>query len=264
MNPYNPIRKESLTSQDGTFSNAYSVQMQKVKDNIPEWYEVGTVSSNYMLLPNSEVRDAAEEVARECNIDFQHDKTFFDGKRFAYSMKSNQPVGEVQEGDDVALGLQFWNSYDGSKSFGFSTMLYRLICTNGMLSKANFHTFKFNHEPSAENWTESLEKVVNNINNLSTGSLKLDEIIENFKKLNTTEITTEMLGTIRHKHLTNIPVQLWGSIIDRFTRPNNDDGNNGWSLLNSATDLLWHKDKTTMASYNQNAEIVDGLCNVVN
>ena len=48
--------------------------------------------------------------------------------------------------------------------------------------------------------------------------------------------------------------------MDRFTRPNSDNGTTGWGLLNSATDILWHKEKPTVASYDQNAQIVDGLC----
>ena len=38
---------------------------------------------------------------------------------------------------------------------------------------------------------------------------------------------------------------------------------NGWELLNAGTDLLWHKEKPTVATYSQNAAIVDGLCRAV-
>ena len=60
-------------------------------------------------------------------------------------------------------------------------------------------------------------------------------------------------------HLDNIPTGTWGSVVDRFLTK----GNSGWDLLNAATDELWHKEKPTVASYNHNATIVDGLCNWV-
>ena len=169
MNPYSPIRKVPL-DYNGIQSSAFSVQMQKPNDTSFSWKEVGVVGNSYMLLPNEEVKNAAHQVAEESKIDFVHDKTFFNGRNFVYSMKSNHVAGEVKAGDDVALGMQFWNSYDGSKAFGFAMMLYRLVCTNGMMSKDHFNTYRFKHEPKSEDWSDSLEQVVTNINNLASGT----------------------------------------------------------------------------------------------
>jgi len=269
MNPYLPIRKVPL-DYDGIQSSAFAVQMQHEGDTekMPEWKEAGVVGHNYLLVDNDSVRKAAHQVAEECKIEFTHDKTFFNGRNFVYSMKSDHVAGEVKEGDDVALGMQFWNSYDGSKAFGFAMMLYRLICTNGMMSREHFNTYRFKHQPSNENWEESLEQVVTNINNLTRGSNGLDSLINSFRRLNKSHITTEELGRIRHNHLQEIPVSIWGQIVDKFTSPNqigNEDTNTftGWDLLNAGTDLLWHKENPTVTTYSQNAAIVDGLCSAV-
>ena len=267
MNPYLPIRKVPL-DYNGISSSAYSVQMEHEQDkDTPStdmaWREVGVVGHNYMLLSNEEVKNAAHQVAEECNIDFSFDKMLFNGRSYAYSMKSDHVVGEVSQNDDVALGMQFWNSYDGSKAFGFAMMLYRLICTNGMMSKDHFNTYRFKHEPKSENWQENLEQVVANINNLSNGSVKINEFLRRLRALSNLNVTTEELGKLRHNNLKDVPVQLWGNIIDDYTNPDNHAPHNGWTLLNTATDLLWHKEKPTMASYNQNTIIVDGLCRAV-
>ena len=270
MNPYLPIRKVPL-DYNGISSSAFAVQMQhEPGKNTPnsEWKEVGVVGHNYLLVDNDSVKKAAHQVAEECKINFVHDKTFFNGRNFVYSMKSDHVSGEVRAGDDVALGMQFWNSYDGSKAFGFAMMLYRLICTNGMMSKDHFSTYRFKHQPSNENWEESLEEVVTNINNLVRGTNGLDSLIHSFRKLSKSYVTTEELGRIRHNHLQEIPVSIWGQIVDRFTNPNQvgtEDTNTftGWQLLNASTDLLWHKEKPTMTSYSQNQMIVDGLCKAV-
>ena len=264
MNPYLPIRKVPL-DYNGISSSAFAVQMQhSAGKDTPnsEWKEVGVVGNSYMLLPNEEVKNAAHQVAEECKIDFVHDKTFFNGRNFVYSMKSSHVAGEVKEGDDVALGMQFWNSYDGSKAFGFAMMLYRLICTNGMMSKDHFNTYRFKHEPKSENWEENLEQVVANINSLVAGSSKLDSLLHSFRRLSKSHVTTEELGRIRHNHLQEIPVSIWGQIVDRFTRGTKEDYS-GWDLLNASTDLLWHKEKPTITTYGQNATIVDGLCRAV-
>ena len=261
MNPYLPIRKVPL-DYDGIQSSAFSVQIQKPNDTSFSWKEVGVVGSSYMLLPNEEVKNAAHQVAEECKIDFVHDKTFFNGRNFVYSMKSNHVAGEVKAGDDVALGMQFWNSYDGSKAFGFAMMLYRLVCTNGMMSKDHFNTYRFKHEPKSENWGDNLEQVVTNINNLASGTYQLEDFIKNLRVLSNTEVTMDVLGDIRHNHLQEIPVSIWGQIVDRFTRTS-VEAHSGWDLLNASTDLLWHKENPTVTTYGQNAAIVDGLCRAV-
>jgi len=266
MNPYLPIRKVPL-DYNGVQSSAFSVQMSHPSPTMEEdWKECGVVGNKYMLLSNEEVKQAATQVAEECNVEFAHDKTFFNGKQYVYSMKSSKVVGEIDKGDDVALGMQFWNSYDGSKSFGYSLMLFRLVCTNGMMSKDHFDTYRFKHEPTSENWDENLEKVVANINAISNGSVKIEQFLSSLRKLNALDIDIEVLGDIRHKHLSDIPTGLWGQIIDKFSGiqlTSGNDSHSGWDLLNSSTDILWHKDKPTMTSYNQNQEIVDGLCRAV-
>jgi len=265
MNPYLPIRKVPL-DYNGISSSAFAVQMQHEpgKDTPnSEWKETGVVGHSYLLVDNDSVRKAANQVAEECNLSFTHDKTFFNGRSYAYSMKSDHVCGEVAQNDDVALGMQFWNSYDGSKAFGFAMMLYRLVCTNGMMSKDHFNTYRFKHQPSNENWEDSLTEVVTNINNLSNGSHNLDEFLRNLRSLSNLNVTTEELGRLRHNHLKDVPIQLWGNIVDRYTDPDNHIPHNGWTLLNAATDLLWHKKKPTVASYGQNSTIVDGLCQAV-
>ena len=142
-------------------------------------------------------------------------------------------------------------------------MLYRLVCTNGMMSKDYFNTYRFTHEPKSEDWQDNLEQVVTNINNLSNGSNSIDEFIKSLRSLTQLKVTTSELGRLRHNHLKDIPVQLWGNIVDNYTNPNNQIPHNGWTLLNTATDMLWHKEKPTVASYGQNATIVDGLCRAV-
>ena len=128
MNPYSDIRKVPLDYQ-GIQSNAYSVQRQDIdKEGHFKWKEVGTVSNNYLLVDNARVRNMAEEIATNSNLNMEEEKPFFDGRRYAISyIARDNSIGEVATGDDVAIGFQMWNSYDGSTSLGFKMMIYRLV-----------------------------------------------------------------------------------------------------------------------------------------
>ena len=236
MNPYQEIRKVPL-DYSGIKSSAYAVQRY---DEDKGWKEAGVVGQNYMLLPNQEVKDIAEDLLSSSAVNFELDK--------------------------LNLGIQFWNSYDGSRSFGFSLMLYRLICTNGMMSKQYLQNYRFRHNPGSEDWNKQLESMVHMINFTQDGDNdNVNTMIKGIRELNDYRVTSKNLGNIRHNFLKDIPTGVWGEITDKFLDPNGKyySDTNGWGLLNSATDILWHKKKPTIASYNQNATITDGLINAI-
>lgn len=261
MNPYSDIRKVPLDYQ-GIQSNAYSVQRQDIdKEGQFKWKEVGTVSNNYLLVPNSDVREMAESIADKGGAHFEHDKTFFDGRRYVISyIAKEETLGEVAVGDDVSIGFQLWNSYDGSTSLGFRMMIYRLACLNGMMSHTVLNKHRFRHSPDSENWEDELSNVGNVLETAANGNNPaVKDMIVNFRRLHNAQVDVNELSDIRFNHLDKIPTSIWGAVVDRFLHKENS----GWDLLNAATDELWHKEKATVASYNQNATIVDGLCNWV-
>jgi len=261
MNPYAEIRKVPLDYQ-GVQSSAYSVQTYDLnkKTDMLEWKEVGTVGSNYLLVPNNEVKEMAEEISFQSDSIFHEDKTYFDGKRYvtSYIAKDNS-VGEVEVGDNIALGFQMWNSYDGSTSLGFRMMLYRLICTNGMMSKVNLSKYRFRHSIGSDDWKNEIESVAHSLKAAARGdNNSVHTMINRFKSLNESVVDMSSLEKIRKEYINDIPTQLWGSVMDRFLDKEN---RTGWDFLNASTDELWHKKKPTIASFNHNATIVDGLCN---
>ena len=262
MNPYQEIRKVPLDF-NGIKSAAFAVQRL---DEEKGWKEAGVVGQNYMLLPNKEVKDIADDIVDSAAIDFEVDKEFFNGKNYMLSYKAKDCLddGTIPEAciGDLNLGIQFWNSYDGSRSFGFSLMLYRLVCLNGMMSKVFLNNHRFRHAPGSDDWNKQLESMVHAINFSQEGNcIGLNKMVEGIAKLNDTRITSKKLGDIRHNHLKEIPTGIWGEITDRFLDPKGEyySETSGWGLLNSATDILWHKKKPTLATYNHNAMITDGL-----
>ena len=268
MNPYQEIRKVPL-DYSGIQSSAYAVQRY---DEEKGWKEAGVVGQNYMLLPNQEVKDIAEDLLSSSVVNFELDKEFFNGKNFMLAYKAVDSVASVDytvnddELDKLNLGIQFWNSYDGSRSFGFSLMLYRLVCLNGMMSKLHLQNHRFRHAPGSEDWNNQLEAMVHNINLSQDGENQgLNQMVEGIAALNDYRLSSKKLGQVRHNHLKEIPTGVWGEITDRFLNPEGEyySDTNGWGLLNSATDILWHKENPTVASYNQNQIVVDGLCRAV-
>ena len=160
---FDPIRKVPL-EYNGTKSNAWSVQREDLDDN-SGWKEVGVVSNNYLLINNTDVENLANDIAASSQYEWTKDKVFWNGRQFMYSLVAKDNTTEVSKGDDVALGMMFWNSYDGSTALQFKLYLQRLVCLNGMVSNDIFNSYRFKHDSSSEGYNEEIIEAAKIIDN---------------------------------------------------------------------------------------------------
>ena len=259
INPYGEIRKVPLDYQ-GITSSAYAVQRQELKDEKLMWKECGVVGSNYLLVPNTEVRDLANEIASESNHEWEPMKTFFDGKRFIYFMQSKSETTQIKEGDDVALGMGFWNSYDGSTALQFRTFLVRLLCTNGMITKDFMNLMRFKHNNKSEGYEDQIINAAKVVDNCGED---IETVAQRMRKMVETSLNLNELAYMRNHDLAHLPVTLWGKISTHFMNKDREKILNNdvsmWDFYNACTDVLWHDEKPTMASFEHNQVITDNL-----
>jgi len=256
--PYNPIRKVPLDYQ-GIESSAFSVQLehQKKDEILKSWKEVCVVKNNYLLIPNQEVKDSTDELAAQTDFEWKVIREFFDGKKFVYTLATEDVSYEVAEGDHVGLGLNVWNSYDGSVAFHLSFMAYRLLCLNGMTSGDCFFSFKFKHDKNSEGYQNELD---NAVRMFDQADMSLDRFCQSARML-LTPLTTDSLQNIRNDHIRELPVTKFGKIMDEYLLNNKGEyeSRNTWDFMNAATKILWHNDKPTVTDYKDNQYVVDGL-----
>ena len=241
--------------------------MEKVKEGeLPKWNEVGVVGNKYLLIPNKEVNLLADEIANESNLTWEPIRTFFDGRRYFTGRIAKSQKSEVAKDDDVALGMGFWNSYDGSQALSFRLFLVRLVCTNGMMTKDFFSSYRFKHDNTSEDYQEEIIKAANIINNSEE---QVEVVMNKFRKMNEMKFHLDDLSMIR-KNIPAIPVTTWGKIVDQYLRKHDNGPFNGedtinsyWTFYNACTDILWHEKKPTTASFNHNAYITDQLLGAI-
>mgnify|MGYP003646260415 FL=1 len=263
IEPYGEIRKVPLDFQ-GIKSTAYAVQMNgEDSEGRNFWKECGVVGSNYLLVPNSEVRDMATEIATESKLSWSPMKTFFDGKRYIHFMQCNSYSDEIKEGDDVALGMGFWNSYDGSTALQFRTFLVRLLCTNGMITKDFMNLMKFKHNKTSEGYEDEIMNAAKIVDNCGDD---VSEVTARMRKMTETTVDLNELAVLRKTSLSDIPITLWGKISSHFLNKETnkilDNEVTYWDFYNACTDILWHDEKPTMASFEHNQKITDNLLQV--
>ena len=262
IHPYGEIRKVPLDFE-GIRSSAFAVQRkhEDIKGR-QSWKEAGVVGSNYLLVPNSDVRDLAQQIATESNMEWEFTKEFFDGRRFGYFMQCKSDTSEVTKGDDVALGIGFWNSYDGSTSLQFRTFLVRLLCTNGMITKDYMNLMKFKHDKTSEDYEEQIIKAAKVVDNCGPD---IETVVKKMRTMVETPCDLNTLAEIRNHKLSDIPITLWGKISSNFLNQESDKILDGeakvWDFYNSCTNVLWHEEKPTMASFEHNQRITDTFLN---
>ena len=222
-------------------SAGYTVRIAD-PDEESGWRECGVVSGDYLLIPNARVRDLAGEIAHRSGLPFEEDRTFFDGKRYFLGLtaKEAQTV-EVKPGDVLGLSLGFWNSYDGSRAFSAGVYLTRLVCSNGMVAKSLFKEVRFRHGPGASEWESEVERTLGALRHAEGGIARFAMAARSLASM---RMSSSRLREIRRDVLPNMPVTLWGKVVDRYLL---EEELSGWGLLNAATAVTWHADRPTVS-----------------
>ena len=253
MYPYSPIRKVPL-DYNGIQSSAFSVQLEKSKDGINEYKEVGVVRDKYLLIPNREVKELVDSLTDNTGWNWSVAKEYFDGKKFVYTLMTKDLTKKLDVGDTVGLGLNAWNSYDGSIAFHLRFMAFRLECLNGMMSNDIFFSYKFKHDNKSKGYEKEI-KQAGEMFNRADG--KLDVFAQNCNRLATT-VNVSDLSNIRKNYLSELPVTTFGKITDEFLTKE-EYSETAWDLTNAATRILWHNEKPTVSDYKQNRYVVDQM-----
>ena len=260
LDPFTPIRKEPLESSDGTVSSRFSIQLEDI-ESMSGWKEVGDVSKSYFLISNQEMREVAQEITMTAGMNFQLDKTFFNGKVFYESWTTNDIKAEVigaEEGDPLVAGLMFQNSSDGSRRAAMWGFVKRLVCSNGMIANFLFKNWRFKHTTTSSNWQDEVKQATAVLEYFPK---RLTDFANMCNSLVSHELDMHDLANLRATKLDKLPDSAWGKIIDKFLEERQTDNGSftAYDLLNACTGHFWHKNKTTVSDFDWNAYCVSNL-----
>jgi len=116
--PFNDIEKNEARTARGNLTG-YGIEIydpDATADGPTDdpYRFVGKVSKEYLLVPNEEAVETAHDVIAASELAHTPRKVFFDGKRFIYNTVFPELSAEGPRGDEMTIGLQVRNSYDGS------------------------------------------------------------------------------------------------------------------------------------------------------
>jgi len=263
LDPFAPIEKKELYTQDGMQSLGYSVRVEKGinEDTLrPEYLECGVVSNNYLLIPNEDVVNIAKQVAGSMDSDvysWKEQKCLFNGRRFTYSMvletEDTNYKREVKLGEPVSLGMIWQNTYDGSSSLNYMFFVNVLSCLNGQLSPRYFNRYRFKHDNTSSNWEE---QVTDAMTYLQYAPKQLDDFVHTAQNMTEDILSKEDLKDIRTDSIPAIGSNAWGNIMDKYLTAGDYTK---WGLMQSCTNEFWHKKNLTQNHIKNNEYCVTKL-----
>lgn len=263
VGPFSEIHKSPSFTNAGNLTG-YAIEMTD-PDHENGRRPVGTVSPNYLLVPNTKVVEVADSIIRQSPFQDVPRKVFFDGKRFQYSILFKDFDEEIQPGnhsrytgDKIGAGLMFENSYDGSRSFRARLFAMRLACVNGLITRQYFAQHIFKHELGNEGWEDDVTKALSVVKNAP------DSLAAFTRQLSTmadTRLTQDNLEELRTSDdlLGGLPVSRWGQIMDEYLSNNE---RSAFGLLNASTQVLWHRNKSVQDT-NYVESVTDALLDYV-
>ena len=267
LDPYAKIRKVPLVGTDGTSSSAFGIQTDTGKKGKSKWKEVGVVKDDYLLVSNQQVLDMAQDIISRSSLQWELSKEFFNGKHLGlyYTAKDQKYTIDsedgIKNGDDIAIGLHFLNSYDGTKALTAGLHLMRLICTNGMTTNHSLSDVRILHDKSNAKWENDVEKILGLVD---TSEDKISSMMKAYSEMDRSILDEGMLRHIANNVIPGISDGTFGKIYRKFSKDNKGNSSTVWDFYNACTDVLWKNPNQTKADFTNNAYVTDRMIEFTN
>ena len=256
IDPFVEIRKERLVDKlTGAPSRSFGIWVPD-PTGAEGWRDMGTVSENYLLLTNAEVRQVALEIAEESGHPFKESRIFWDGARFAHIIDFTEVVEEVEGEDKVGLSLIIRTSYDRSWRYEAALMGKRFLCDNGALSGEFFARVSFKHMQSANTDSEPWEEIVKQgLGIINQAGENLYLFVEALRRLKRSSMSDSHLRAV-WQALPRLGDSIKGKIMSRYVER---EESTLYGLFNAGTNVLWHNNKLTAADFANNDVFTSAL-----
>ena len=263
VSPFVPILKTPTYSQNSGTLSGYAVEIEDAES--PTGYKhVGSVSKNYLLLSNEEVRELAVEIAMQSGLNFKESRIFWDGSRFCHIVDFLE-TEEVDNGDEVGLSLITRSSYDKSWRYDCALMGKRFVCDNGAISGEFFARVSFKHltsnhapggaedeGPKEEAWKDIVRQGMTVIDRAPDD---LHNFVRGLRLLKRAEMTDDHLRKV-WTALPTIGDSIKGQVMSRYV---GHEEPTLYGLFNAGTNVFSHREKMTAADFSNNDAFTSGL-----
>lgn len=208
---------------------------------------LSVVGKKYQPTNYNDTLGISDIIAENSSFDIKELSSMADGTKAILTMENN---GIDINGEDHKARIVLIDGVDGKTSFIGKAMVYRLVCSNGLMAYANESTFKFKHTLNIDNKISEALRIISQsesfINHFKVTAERLQEVRADRK------MVEKFLDSFVGESGVNTKTDNRRIEIDMLI--NEGAGNNGssaWDIYNGYTEYLDRKfeDKTEELIY---------------
>jgi hypothetical protein len=249
-NPYAPVETTKFFTDKGADSGLVGVV---ILDDEGKEVVVGQVSKDYHLVPNEEVDKYVRDLLIDMGLPYRDERlgkspgyngqtVFFNGGQFRRRyLIGDFDVSTDTVGHAIGIHLNVYNSYDGTKKYGYSLGLTVLACTNTMMVDYILGSETFKHIGIQESFGKNKLMLESNIDNAIT--LAKSRITPRLFEMTQKAVDVDFLQNLITS--AKLPNDMVCGMIERA------EGNTRWDLLNGATAHLGKRDSISADNVNR-------------
>jgi len=208
---------------------------------------VKVLTDRYHLFPNEEALKVADKAAELSGLNpfssltpgmVNEDHVVYDSKGFRMRARYTDKGNKRIDGDLVNVGINVYNSIDGTTSFGAGLFTFREICSNGVIwGKHDIRAVRHAH-------TKGLIPIIEEL----TGTIVvlMEEgvaLVESYKRMAEERVNNKLVNRLLDSYLSKKVLPDYITDEDA-TLPDLSQ----WELYNDITELIWHNEKTGLKS----------------
>lgn len=154
--------------------------------------------------------------------------------RALYTVEGDMKV----DGDSVNVGINVYNSIDGSTSFGAGLFTFRSMCSNGVIfGKHDIRAVRHAH-------TKGLIPIIEELKGAIVVLMEQGlQLVDTYRQMARIKINDELVEKLIHSHLAAkvLPDYIKEDEARTFDLTQ-------WDLYNDITEAIWHNEKTGLKS----------------
>lgn len=208
---------------------------------------VKVLTDRYHLFPNEEALKVADKAAELSELRpfgaitpgmVNEDHVVYDNKGFRmralYTVEGDQKIN----GEIVNVGINVYNSIDGTTSFGAGLFTFREMCSNGVIFGR--HDIKTVRHAHTKGLIPIIEELTGTIVVLMEEGIAL---VESYKRMAEERVNNKLVNNLMDSYLSKrvLPDYITD---EEATLPDLSQ----WELYNDITEAIWHNEKTGLKS----------------
>ena len=215
---------------------------------------VNILGQGYVLLPHEYAIEIADQAAELVGLEpfsrvkvwglkkfGEHSHVLVDDLEIPRQMRAVYLLPDALEpidGEEVHVGVDVFNSIDGSTAFGASIFTYRYVCENGVfIGKESVFSLRKIH-------TKSLNDVIEHLKYRLTQVMeRAPEVLETYRRLAEQKITEKLIERIKKSRLSRKVLPDYITVEEVSPEVFNISQ---WELYNDITEAIWHNVKAGM------------------